>query len=257
MEEGVTRFYDSTAENHHLVFKDWNATINWQAGVFGPRIERGQTGSPLHILDCACGIGTQALGLAARGHVVTGTDISAAAVSRARREAQDRGLSIRFEVADMRDLSTIEESDFDAVLAADNALPHLQEDGLRRAAESMSAKLKTGGVFVATVRDYDAVVAERPTVQPPSFFDDGGRRRIVHQIWDWLDERTYRFHLYITRETDAGWTCDHYVSTYRALLRDELTAILVSAGFVDVRWLMPAESDFYQPVVLAVRAGGG
>jgi len=58
----------------------------------------------LSILDAACGIGTQALGLAAMGHRVTGSDLSVAAVERARRQARDRGLSIPFSVADMRHL---------------------------------------------------------------------------------------------------------------------------------------------------------
>lgn len=57
--------------------------------------------------------------------------------------------------------------------------------------------------------------------------------------------------LYITQETDAGWTCRHFVSVYRALLREELTAMLHQAGFVELRWLMPADSGFYQPLVLA------
>ncbi len=38
------------------------------------------------VLDAACGIGTQAIGLALRGHLVHGTDLSPAAVDRA---AQD------------------------------------------------------------------------------------------------------------------------------------------------------------------------
>ena len=50
------------------------------------------------------------------------TDLSASAVARARREATQRGLSLTFDVADMCDLSTVAESEFDVVLAADNAL---------------------------------------------------------------------------------------------------------------------------------------
>jgi hypothetical protein len=30
----------------------------------------------------------------------------------------------------------------------------------------------------------------------------------------------------------------------------ELTATLHNAGFVQVRWLMPADSSFYQPIIL-------
>src|SRR5438309_10781249 len=89
---------------------------------------------------------------------------------------------------------------------------------------------------------------------PPAFFQDGVHRRSYHQVWDWTSDRQYIVHLYITRESQAGWTCRHFVSVYRALLREELTAILHEAGFVEVRWLMPADSGFYQPLVLARHA---
>jgi hypothetical protein len=55
-------------------------------------------------------------------------------------------------------------------------------------------------------------------------------------LWDWIDERRYAFHLYITRETPVGWQTHHGVSVYRAVLRDELTRILEGIGFVKVRW---------------------
>ena len=89
----------------------------------------------------------------------------------------------------------------------------------------------------------------------PAFFQDGVYRRIYHQVWDWTGDRQYTTHLYITQETNAGWTCRHFVSIYRAVLRDELTEFLRRAGFTNVRWLMPADSGFYQPLVLATYAG--
>src|SRR5262249_44933316 len=141
----------------------------------------------------------------------------------------------------MRQLSAIP-GDYDAVIAMDNALPHLESDTeLRRAAEAIHAKLRPGGLFLASIRDYDRLIVERPTVQGPAFHSDSGRRRIVFQLWDWLDERRYAFHLYITREVEAGWQTHHGVSTYRALLREELSGILQSAGFVEVRWQIPEE----------------
>ncbi len=48
--------------------------------------------------------------------------------------------------------------------------------------------------------DYDQALPQRPTGQPPAFFTDGGRRHIVHQVWDWIDDRTYIFHLTTVRE---------------------------------------------------------
>lgn len=59
----------------------------------------------------------------------------------------------------------------------------------------------------------DALVREKPVVQGPAFYTGDGRRRIVHQVWDWLDDRRYKFHLYITRETSNGWESQHYVWT--------------------------------------------
>ena len=38
---------------------------------------------------------------------------------------------------------------------------------------------------------------------------------------------------------------------YRAVRRRELTGLLELHGFDDVRWKMPDETGFYQPVVIA------
>jgi glycine/sarcosine N-methyltransferase len=243
-------FYDELARHYHLMFENWETSMARQSAALGPILERA-CGPAARVLDCACGIGTQALGLAGRGLRVTGSDVSAAAVARARTEAAQRGLEIPLFVADMRDLSSLPDS-FDAVIAMDNALPHVESDAdLRLAAQEIRSKLRPGGIFLASIRDYDRLIEERPVVQGPAFLSDSGRRRIVFQLWDWLDQRRYTFHLYITSETENGWQTHHGASIYRAVLREELSGILQSAGFVDVQWLMPSESGFYQQIVLA------
>ena len=69
---------------------------------------------------------------------------------------------------------------------------------------------------------------------------------------DWIDERRYDVHLYITwNDRAGGWQTQHAISTYRAVLRDELTHTLERAGFMRVRRLLPLETGFYQPLVLA------
>jgi hypothetical protein len=80
---------------------------------------------------------------------------------------------------------------------------------------------------------------------------DAGRRRIVFQIWDWLDDLRYVFHLYISRELASAWQTLHTSGVYRALRRDALVAALRQAGFKNSRWIEPQESGFYQPVMLA------
>jgi methylase of polypeptide subunit release factors len=46
------------------------------------------------VLDCACGLGTQAIGLARRGCTVHATDLSPAAIARAARDAESFGAAL-------------------------------------------------------------------------------------------------------------------------------------------------------------------
>ena len=250
-----TQSYDEFAAHYDQIFESWEASILRQATVLGGILahECGDT-RPIRVLDCACGIGTQSLGLAMKGFDVEGCDLSSGAIERARSEASKRGLSVPFSVADMLKLAPIERSNFDAVICIDNSLPHLENDEqLLQAARQAHTKLRLGGSFIGSIRDYDRFVVERPLTQGPSFYSDQDNRRIVFQIWDWLDERRYRFHLYITRNSKSKWQTSHFTSRYRAVLRSELGDILTRAGFSNVRWLLPADSGFYQPIFVASR----
>lgn len=251
----LTQTYDDFAAHYEQIFADWESSIMRQATVLAGILDH-ECGDrrPIRVLDCACGIGTQSLGLAMKGFDVAGCDLSPGAVERARSEASKRGLSIPFSVANMLELSAIPQSGFDAVICIDNSLPHLETDEeLLLAAQQVYGKLRPGGSFIGSIRDYDRLIVERPTSQQPSFYSDNGSRRIVFQIWDWLDERHYRFHLYITRSKESDWRTFHCTSTYRAVLRAELQQILEHAGFTNVRWLLPSESGFYQPIFIAHR----
>jgi SAM-dependent methyltransferase len=251
----LTQPYDDLAPHYDQIFENWEASITQQAKVLGGILHQ-ECGDkrPIRVLDCACGIGTQSLGLAMEGFEVTGCDVSYGAIQRARSEASKRGLIIPFSVANMVQLNGIPDSSFDAVICIDNSLPHLEtEERLLQAAQQAYGKLRLGGSFIGSIRDYDRFVLERPQIQGPSFYSDSGRRRIVFQIWDWVDERRYRFHLYITRSAESGWQTLHFTSTYRAVLQSELRHILEQAGFSNVRWLSTSDSGFYQPMFIAHR----
>jgi SAM-dependent methyltransferase len=245
--------YDELSDTYHLIFEDWDASIRRQAAALGPILEQ-ECGTPrdVRILDCACGIGTQLLGLAGLGFIMAGCDVSDRAIDRARLEIKLRGLHAEVFTLDMRKLSGLPLSNVDAVICMDNSLPHLGDDqNLAAALTEIRGKLRTCGLFMASIRDYDKLVHERPAVQGPVFYGHPGTRRIVHQVWDWIDSHSYTFHLYITREVQEFWETRHYAADYRALLRGELNHILGATGFRDCRWLTEAESTFYQPIVLA------
>jgi len=251
METATDTFYDDLADDYHLLFKDWNQSIDKQAAILGPLLEQHTSRVAPYVLDCACGIGTQTLGLATRGHYLVASDLSRSAISRAKKESDLRGLKIQFYAADMRNLGPVQQHDFDVVLAADNALPHLllREDRDRALAE-MAEKLRPDGILVATIRDYDSLVQTRPTIQTPVFYGVRDRRRIIHQVWDW-DGDEYELHLYLSLKISGQWIARHYVSRYHALLRNDLTTSLQKIGFKTIQWLEPVETLFYQPIVIS------
>jgi glycine/sarcosine N-methyltransferase len=238
----VTDFYDSMAEHYHLIFDDWDAAMGRQGAALDEVLREELGPGALRVLDCSCGIGTQAIALAQRGHRVMGSDVSERAIERARREAAQRGLGMDFVVSDMTDLKEVPECGFDVVATLDNALPHLSPEELCAAARAMRGKLRDGGILMASIRDYDDLIVRKPPMQVPSFFGREGKRRIVHQVWDWVDGERYVVHLYITVETHGRWEAHHFAGVYRALQRTEVTKAFENAGFGRVQWRMPEPS---------------
>jgi hypothetical protein len=111
-------FYDEFAAYYHLMFEDWEASMARQAAAISSLLGH-ESGSRqgVNVLDCACGIGTQSLGLAKLGYQVTGSDLSAGAIRRARVEASVRGLSVPFYVADVRHLDELPLGRFNVLIS--------------------------------------------------------------------------------------------------------------------------------------------
>lgn len=254
MKDSVLKFYDEIAEDYHLIFADWNQSILQQAQILDQVIQSKLTHSTtqtLSLLDCSCGIGTQAIGLAKYGYNVSATDVSPDSVKRAEKEAASRGVNINFGVADFRSLDTDLTGAFDIVLSADNAIPHLLTDGdLHKAFQNIYTKLNRNGLFIATIRDYDALVKERPSTTQPRVLDKG--KRVVFQVWDWAEDgKTYTTNQFIVQEMNGEWKTKHNSTPYRALLREEMNNVLRATGFMDVEWHFPADTGYYQPMVTA------
>jgi glycine/sarcosine N-methyltransferase len=252
---GAAAFYDGLAECYHLIFDDWDRAVRWQGEVLDRMIRAEMGAGSFSVLDCSAGIGTQAIGLALRGHEVHATDLSPRAIERARKEAGRLGATMTFGVADLRSLNEQVSGAFDVVICCDNSLPHLLTDeDLLLAAQNIRSKLREGGLFLASIRDYDEVLSARPAATMPSVTDTPEGRRIYFQAWDWADDgRTYTVHLFLVGESGGVWETRHHETRYRAVLREELAGILREAGLREVAWHAPEESGYYQPVVTARR----
>ena len=69
-------FYDQLALDYHRIYPDWDASMARQGQALDAVIHAQLGIDHAAVLDCSCGIGTQAIALSRRGHRVTGTDIS-------------------------------------------------------------------------------------------------------------------------------------------------------------------------------------
>jgi SAM-dependent methyltransferase len=248
----MSAFYDELAGLYHLIFPDWNASIERQAGQLASIIQERWGVRAQTILDVSCGIGTQALGLAARGFAVTASDLSAGAIARASVEAQHRGVSIDFSVCDMRAVHDHHGRQFDVVISCDNSVTHLlNDDDLLSALRQMHACTRPGGGCLLTVRDYDREERGTGLVKPYGVREEAGKRYVIFQVWDFRGP-IYDLAMYFVADDRASSEIITRVmrTQYYAVGTDRLLALMRTAGFTRVERL---DGRFYQPVLVGDR----
>ncbi len=132
--EALAPFYDAFTEGY--------ATDAWVSRLGDWAVEHGLAGQD--VLDIACGTGRSFAALRAAGHRVTGCDISAGMLARARGRGGDGVALVR---ADMRALPFRER--FDWAVCLDDSLNYLAgEDDLSAAFAAARGALRPGGLYV-------------------------------------------------------------------------------------------------------------
>jgi len=102
------------------------------------------------ILDVGCGTGRHAIELSKRGYRVTGIDLSASMLAKARQKAEKEGLQINFVQQDARTLAFHEEFDA-AIMLCEGGFPLMETDQMNfEILKSVTASLKSKGKFIFT-----------------------------------------------------------------------------------------------------------
>lgn len=246
----VRAFYDELAPLYHLIYEDWEASVARHGAALASLIEEHWGPGARSVLDVAVGIGTQALGLCARGFHVIGSDLSPGAVARARREAALRRLPVACLVSDFRALA-VQPAAVDVVLACDNALPHLETEAeIQTALAECFRCARPGGGCLISLRDYKSPPPSGTIeVQPYGERLWEGRRHHLRQVWTWRGRR-YDLAFEITPVGDPAEAAVILKTSYLAIAVDDVAGLMRAAGFEDVRRV---DGRFFQPVVVGTR----
>ena len=258
--DATRAFYDGVAHYYDLIYPDWGRVVKLQGEALDGMIAKHLGSGTMQVLDCSCGIGTQAIGLALAGHKVVGTDLSPESVERARAEAKRAGVEVRFEVCDLRVLEDVVPDGFDVVISCGDALPHLlSEQDLRLGLRSMVGRLREGGMILATTRDYDELLRNPPRATYPVVLGASGTRVCWFQLLEWApDGCTYVLEHVWGQEGLQDWEFKMLGKvSCRAVLRRELTALLVEQGVESVEWLSGTESKLFQSTVMGLKRQQG
>jgi SAM-dependent methyltransferase len=223
--------YDTLAEVYDWLVPEALLTPQGSAAAFAEHVEPGA-----RVLDCACGTGTLAVGLALRGHDVVATDASAAMVARTDRLAAEHGARVATAICTWQALAGRGwDSTFDVVFCVGNSLPHAAGRAGRRAAlRAMGAVLRPGGRLVLTSRTWEQVRAEGSRLEiGERLVERDGRRGLPIYSWTiparW--DEPHAFDVAVALVEDGGT-----VATYRErfafwpFTEDELRDDLRSVG---------------------------
>jgi len=247
----VRHFYDALAPWYHLVYQDWEASIARQGQALTSLLASEWGSLPQSVLDAAVGIGTQALGLAALGFQVTGSDISPIAVHGAGEEAARRGLRLDCFVADVRALP-VRSATFDVILACDNALPHLlSENEIRWAFQEFLRCLRPSGGCVISMRDY-GIPPSPGTVETKDYGDRMWSERLCRllQICRWRRGFYDLAFELVTNDDVKEVVLRTPETTYFAIGTERMATLMGEAGFKNVRRI---DGCLFQPVLVGAR----
>ena len=177
------------------------------------------------LLDLCCGHGRHLIELAARGYHMTGLDLDPLFLQIARDEAEKRGVQVRLEDRDMRDIPFANE--FDGAYNVFTAFGYLESDGEdQKVLDAVARALKPGSPFLMELLDRDTLM--RIYQRHDWYETDTGIKVLEQREFDFLAGRINARH---TRIYPNGIQGEDQPSV-RVYTLTELARMLQAAGLV-------------------------
>jgi len=203
---------------------------------------------PRSVLDVACGTGMYTLPLAEMGLHVVGSDLSAAMLEQARKNAASVRPPISWIEAPMQKLASRLKESFDAILCMGNSLPHLlEEKELADCLNGFAALKNPRGTVVLHLLNYHRLCRRKERIVG---LHRQGQLEYL-RFYDFLSDGLLRFNVLKMDWSASTPTTELESTTLRPWTATDLQTALPSAGLKDITlyggidfspWI-PEESD--------------
>jgi len=228
--------YAGLAEVYDFLVPEAVLSPEGSAAAFAELLEPGWK-----VLDCACGTGTLAVGLALAGFAVDASDASPKMVTRTRALAVLRGVDVW---AEARRWEELRGGPYDAVLCVGNSITHAAGTAGRRAALSgMHRVLRADGLLAITSRTW-----ERPQEAGEEVVERDGRRATVRRAWRDGDPRTLEIEVTLDDGAVHAEALEYWPFTH-----EELDEDLRASGFAPASSTWSPDVDRYLVTARAQR----
>jgi 2-polyprenyl-3-methyl-5-hydroxy-6-metoxy-1,4-benzoquinol methylase len=184
------------------------------------KLRRGQ-----RVLDIPCGMGRLTIPLARMGMAMTGVDLTASYLRRARGRARQEGLDIRLVQSDMRDIESVEE--FDAAFNWFGSFGYFSDEGNLAFCRRVFRALRPGGRFLVEGVNRSWLLAHFLARTEQIL---GGVHIVHRNRWD---EKAGR--VISTWTLTRGKVTERHTIRMRTFSGAEMRALLHAAGFREVR----------------------
>jgi glycine/sarcosine N-methyltransferase len=232
-------FYVDLAYDYEWLFPDevtdsFGATSPGSQALLEAAVTTLRPGAP--VLDCACGIGSDAMALARKGFVVTATDGSPAMAAEARLRSERHGIGMTVFHSQWQDLPQLTSGPFELVLCLGNSIVHAGSSNNRVAAlEGMKKVLGPKGVLIVDSRNWELLYKSHPRIVPArEVIERRGLRCSSLYIWtipDDFEAPCTAEIVLIFEDPETKLTHRRYVLNFNPFRHGELADDIRSAGF--------------------------
>lgn len=229
--------YRKISEYYDLLFEDWQKTNELLSKELDEFFRKQKKGIK-KVLDCGCGTGIPAIGLAKLGYDVTGLDICPEMLKVTRRHAAKENIKLKILQADWRKIPEILMEKFDAVIYRGNSINHnLTQKDIETTLHNIYKILRKGGLCYIGMRDWSFILQKREhiTLLTPKCRYANGKKIAIFYVWDFPDHRVIINVVFIIIENEGKMEKKVYPITILPITFSGLQETMEGVGFKNIK----------------------